>query len=145
MGFLENLEGLAGDLLGGTSPQAVADAAVDHVQNADPNELGDHLTQSLGNLDGGSVVALGQHLLQSFMNNGGGSADDAAAAAGTSADAVASGDQGAVGQLIEYAKSNPQVLQQAAGDFMQGNPGAIAQLAPGLLQGIMSRLGGGSQ
>jgi hypothetical protein len=58
---------------------------------------------------------------------------------------VAAGDSGAVGALIAYAKQNPQVLQQAANDFMQGNPGAVAQLAPGLLQGIAARLEGGAR
>jgi hypothetical protein len=56
---------------------------------------------------------------------------------------VASGSPQGVAALIDYAKSNPQVLQQAASAFMQRNPAALQQLAPGLLQGIMGHLGGG--
>ncbi len=142
MSFFENIGSLAEDLLGGASPQQLAEAVAQHVQNADPDELGQHLTESLGTLDGDGVAQLGRHLLQSFTNSSGAGASETAAAAGTTEAAVAAGDGGAVGALIAYAKGNPQVLQEAANAFIQRNPGAIAQLAPGLLQGIASRLGG---
>jgi hypothetical protein len=46
--------------------------------------------------------------------------------------------------MLQFAKNHPEVLQNAASAFMQKNPGAISQLAPGLLQGIMGKLGGGA-
>ena len=142
---MDGLGKLAGQFLGGANPQQAADAASEHVASTDPNELAGHLTQSLGTMDQGSLQGLGQQLLESFTNHPASTEDAnaATAAAGVSPAAVASGDQGAIGALLNYAKSNPQVLQSAASAFMQKNPGAIAQLAPGLLQGIMGRLGGG--
>jgi hypothetical protein len=145
--FLNNLENLADQFLGNsdTTRQQTADAASAHVASMDPSALADHLTQSLGTLDQGSIANLGSQLLQTFANHPASTTDAAGAAqaAGVSQDAVAAGEPGAVAQLIAYAKSNPQVLQSAASDFMQGNPGAITQLAPGLFQGILARIESG--
>ncbi len=144
MSFMDDVSKAAGGMLGGASPQQAADAASDTVQNTDSGELAGHLTQSLGNMDGGTLSSLGGELLQSFTNHAGfsGDANSAAQAAGVSQDAVASGDPGAIGTLMQFAKGHPGVLQAAAGAFLQKNPGAISSLAPGLLQGVMGRLGG---
>jgi hypothetical protein len=141
MGFMDNIEKLAGDFAGGgASPQA--SAASDHVQNMDSNELAGHLTQSLPNMDQSSLAGLGQQLLATFTSHPASTTDANAAtqAAGVSQEAVAAGDPGAVGALIGYAKANPQILQAATSAFMQRNPAALEQFAPGLLQGIMGRL-----
>jgi hypothetical protein len=150
MSFLDGLGKMAEGLLSGQAganplagvdPQAAGAAAADHVQSLDPSELAGHLTQSVGSFDASSLTGLGQTLLQSFTNNAGAqSGADAAQAAGTDAQAVASGAPNAVAALINYAKNNPQVLQGAASSFLQNNPSAIGQLAPGLLSGILARL-----
>ncbi|MFY9780350.1 MAG: hypothetical protein WAJ85_07555 [Candidatus Baltobacteraceae bacterium] len=155
MSFLEGLgkmaEGLLGggaqagaDPLAGVDPQQAAAAAADHVQSLDPSELAGHLTQSVGSLDASSLSGLGQTLLQTFTNHASFQGDGAAAAqaAGTDAQAVASGSPNAISALISYAQSNPAVLQSAAGSFLQNNPSAIGQLSPGFLSGILGRLGG---
>ncbi len=146
MSFFDGLEKMATDFLGSATPQQAADAASDHVQNADPNETADHLTQSLGNFDPQTLSNLGQQLLSSYTNHASysGDANSATQEAGVSQDAVAAGEPGAVGTLIQFAKNHPEVLQNAASAFMQKNPGALSSLSPGLLQGIMGRLGGGS-
>jgi len=141
MPFMDDLSKLAGEYLGGASPQQAADAASAHVQSMDPNDLAGHLTQSLGGMDQSSLQSLGTQLLSSFTQHPAG-ADAAAQQAGVSPTDVAAGDPGAVGTLVNYAKSHPEILQNAASAFMQKNPGAIGQMAPGLLQGIMGRLGG---
>ena len=145
MSFMDGLEKMAGQFLGGASPQQAADAASEHVASSDPNELAGHLEQSIANMDSSALSGLGQQLLESFTNHPASTEDGgtAAANAGVSQADVAAGEPGAIGMLLAYAKSNPQVLQSAASAFMQKNPGAIASLAPGLLQGIMGRLGGG--
>ena len=142
MSFMGEFEKMAGGLLGGASPEQASDAAAAHVQDADPNELADHLTQSVGTMDRPNVASLGKQLLETFTNHSGFSGDANAAAqqAGVSQSAVAAGEPGAVGSLIQFAKNNPAILQTAASAFMQRNPSAIGQLAPGLLQGIMGRL-----
>ena len=144
MSFMDEIGKMAGGLLGGTSPEATASAASDHVANMDSGALGDHLTQSLGTMDKGSLMGLGQQLLSSFTNHPAysGDANSATQDAGVSQADVASGDPGAIGTLIDYAKNNPGILQNAASHFLGNNPNAISSLAPGLLQGIMGKLGG---
>lgn len=144
MSFMDNIGKLAGGFLGGADPQAAASAASDHVAEMDTNQLGDHLTQSLGNMDRSSLMGLGQQLLQTFTNHAGydGDANSATQDAGVSQASVAAGDPGAIGTLIAMAKNNPGVLQSAASSFLGNNPSALGSLAPGLLQGILGRLGG---
>lgn len=145
MSFMDEV-GKAAEGFGNADPQQTAAAASDTVKDANPNELADHMTQSVGNMDGGNVSKLGGELLGAFNKSGGSTPDanGAAQAAGVSQDAVASGEPGAVGALLQYAKAHPDVLKSAAGAFLQKNPGAVSSLAPGLLQGIMGRLGGGT-
>lgn len=146
MSFFDSIGKMAESLLPGVTPEDASKAAGDHVSQMDPNELAGHLTQSVGSMDQTSLMALGQQLLHTFTNHDAYSGDGAQAAreAGTTQEAVAGGSPDAVASLIAYAKSNPQVLQAAANAFMQKNPGALTQLAPGLLSGIMSRLSGGA-
>ncbi len=141
MSFMDNIGKMAEGALGGADPQEAANAASEHVQNMDEGQLGDHLTRSLGTMDRSSISGLGQQLLQSYTNRGG-DANTATQDAGVSQDAVSAGDPGAVGMLINMAKNNPGVLQSAASSFLGKNPNALTQLAPGLLQGILGRLGG---
>ena len=145
MSFMDELGKMAGGMLGNMSPQQAADAASDHVASADPNEVADGLTQSVGKMDQSTLSNLGQQLLQSYTNHQSfdGDANAATQEAGVSQAAVASGDPGAVGTLLQFAKMHPEVLQTAASAFMQKNPSALGALAPTLLQGIMGRFGGG--
>jgi hypothetical protein len=142
MSFMDSLGKMAEGLVGGASPKDAAAAASDHVQGMDPSELAGHLTQSVGSMDPSALQGLGQQLLATFTKHEAFAGDgaQAAAAAGTDADAVASGSPNAISALIGYAKDNPAVLQSAASAFLERNPGAIGQLAPGLLSGIMARL-----
>jgi hypothetical protein len=139
---MDNITKMASGFLGGADPAQAAGAASDHVAGMDSGELADHLQQSVGSLGPSSLQALGQHLLSSFTNSTGGDADAAAQAAGTTSDAIASGSPSAISALIDQVKNNPGALQSAASNFLGSNPGAIASLAPGLLSGIMAKLGG---
>ncbi len=145
MSFMDGLEKMAGGMLGGATPEQASSAAADHVANTDPSQRADHLTGSVGSMDQSWLSNLGQQLLQTYTNHQGyaGDANTATQEAGVSQASVAAGDPGAVASMLQFAKNNPQVLQSAASAFMQHNPGAIASLAPGLLQGIMSRFTGG--
>ena len=144
MSFMDEIGKMAGGLLGGADPQQAADAASDHVATMDSGQLGDHLTQSLGNMDNSSLMGLGQQLLSTFTNHAGysGDANTATQDAGVSQADVAAGDPGAIGALIDLAKNNSGVLQNAASQFLGNNPSALSSLPPGLLQGILGRLGG---
>ena len=158
MSFLDNLTKMAGQVLGNATPEQTADAAASHIASADPSETADHLLQSIPNMNSGSLMALGQQLLSTYTQHSSyaGDANTATQEAGVSQDAVAAGDQGAVGTMIAFAKNHPEILQSAAtpnslqadrvlaSAFMQKNPSALTSLAPGLLQGIMGKLGGGA-
>jgi hypothetical protein len=142
MSFFDSLKSMAGGLLGNATPQDAAQAVSEHVGSMDPSELAGHLSQSIPNLDTSSLQGLGQQMLSTFTNHPAyqGDAAQAAAAAGTTTEAVASGSPSAISSLIDYAKNNPQVLQAATSAFMERNPAALQQLAPGLVQGIMQRV-----
>jgi hypothetical protein len=146
MSFLDNLTKMAGQVLGNATPEQTADAAASHVAGADPSETADHLLQSIPNMNSGSLMALGQQLLSTYTQHPSypGDANTATQEAGVTQDAVAAGDQGAVATMIAFAKNHPEILQTAATAFMQKNPSALTSLAPGLLQGIMGKLGGGA-
>jgi hypothetical protein len=142
MSFFDSLKSMAGGLLGNATPEDASQAVSAHVGSMEPSELAGHLTQSVSNLDPSSLQGLGQQLLATFTNHPAYSGDGAQAAqeAGTTEEAVASGSPSAISSIIAYAKSNPQVLQAATSAFMERNPAALEQMAPGLVQGIMQRV-----
>ncbi len=135
MDFLMNE---ARSLLGGADPQQVGDAARDHVGDVPPDQLAQHLTEGAQNLDQGGLASLGQSLLGALSQHG--QAESTAQDAGVDTAAAAGGDQGNVVALIQHAAQNPDALRDAAVQFVQKDPQVLTQL-PGLLQGIMGRLG----
>ncbi len=145
MSWMDQIGKMAGSMFGNASESDTAQAASDHVQESDSAELASDLQKSVSTMDPSSLEQFGQHLLHSFTNNQSFDGDAATATngAGTTQDAVAAGDGGAISNLIAYGRANPDVLKQAASAFMQRNPGAIASMAPGIIQGIMGRIGGG--
>jgi hypothetical protein len=142
MGFLSGLsnlvQSLSSQLPEGTTPQDVAAAASEHLQNLDEGELAGHLAQTVGQMAPQQSAGLAQTIIGLLANHGG-SARDLEAQTGVSADAAAAGDPGAVQSLIDYAKNNPGLLQAATSAFVERNPDAIAQFAPGLVRGILGR------
>ncbi|BDE04999.1 hypothetical protein WPS_02750 [Vulcanimicrobium alpinum] len=135
--MFENLLNQAQSLLGSASPQQVADATRDHVADADPGQLADHLTQGAQGMNGSQLAALGTSLLGALSAHG---HDEATAQdAGVDTNAAKSGDQQNVVALIQHAQQNPGALRDAAVSFVQQNPQVLQQL-PGLLQGVLSRL-----
>ena len=125
MSFMDNISKTVSNLFGGG-------ASGDAAQN---------LTQHLGGVDQSTLASFGQQMLSTFTSHdaypGDGAA--AAAAAGTSAEAVASGAPNAISSLITYAQSNPQVMQACMTAFQERNPAALAQFAPGLLQHLTGK------
>jgi hypothetical protein len=142
MSFMDGLSKLAGSFFGNADQSQVAQAASDHIDSLDPNTLAGHLKDSLGTMDQGSIAQLGQSLLSAFDSHPASPSDaeGASAAAGATSDAVASGDPGAVGSLIDYAKQHTELLSTATQAFTQGNIASLSQMAPGFVSEIMSRL-----
>ncbi len=131
MDFLKNL---AGNLTGGGNQGDMLKNVTDQVSKMGGDQLAGHVNTMADNADPDTRAQLGQHLLDAFTNHASfnGTGADAAQAAGTSAEAVASGSPDAISSIVNYAKSNPQILQAAATAFMTRNPSALASLIPGL-------------
>jgi len=120
MSFMDNIAKTVSGLFGGgTDATAATQNLEGHLSSMDPSTLG----------------TFGQQLLSTFTSHPGydGDGAKAAAAAGTTPEAVASGAPGAIGAIISYAQQNPQVMQACMTAFQEKNPAALAQFAPGLM------------
>ena len=115
---------------------------LDMIKQLSGEQLGNLLKNGAGQVDDTTRASLGQHLLDAFTNHVPytGTGAEAAADAGTSAEAVAAGSPGAIGTLIDYAKAHPEIIQTATAAFVQRNPAVLAQLGPALLGNLF---GGG--
>jgi hypothetical protein len=124
MSFMDNLGKMFG---GGSNP-------LDMIKNLTGDQLGNVLQTGANQLPEDSRAQLGQQLLQAFTNHVPYTGDgaQAAQAAGTTADAVASGAPSALSSIIDYAKAHPEVLQTAATAFATKNPQVLTQLLPSL-------------
>lgn len=128
----------AKSILGDADPDDVADATREHVGQTDTGELVQHLTQGAQGMDQGGLASLGTALLGALSQHG--HDESQAQDAGVDTAAATNGDQGSVVALIQHASQNPAALKDAVVSFAQQNPQMLAQL-PGLLQGVMGRLG----
>jgi hypothetical protein len=128
MSFMDNISKAVGGLFGGAG-------------GADAGAAAQNLTGHLNSMDPATLGTFGQQLLNTFTSHTGypGDGAQAAAAAGTTPEAVASGAPGAIGSLISYAQQNPQVMQACMTAFQEKNPAALAQFAPGLMQHLTGK------
>ena len=110
MSFFDTLKNAAGELLGTMNAQE---------RSGNPSEHADNIVQRIDGLDKNALLTLGQQLLETFTRHESYPSDgeQAAADAGTSAEAVASGSPNAIGRLITFAKDHPQILQSISGSF----------------------------
>lgn len=108
MSFFDTLKNAAGELLGTMNETA-----------ANPSEHADNVVKRIDGLDENALLSLGQQLLETFTRHESYPSDgeQAAADAGTSAEAVASGSPNAIAKLITFAKDHPQILQSISGSF----------------------------
>ena len=115
---------------------------LDMIKQLSGDQLGNLLQNGSAQVDDTTRSSLGQHLLDAFTNHVPftGTGAEAAAQAGTSAEAVQSGNPGAVGSLIDFAKGHPEVIQAATSAFLERNPALLTQLGPSLMANLF---GGG--
>lgn len=99
--MFDELKNVAGGLLGNADPQAVGDAASEHVQNMDPDELGGHLQTAAGNLEQNGQSDVAQQVMGIVSK-------------------LQSDPNGAKDEAIALVRSNPQILQHFAPGFAQG-------------------------
>ncbi len=105
--MFDELKNVAGGLVGGNAdPQAVGDAADQHVQNMDPNELGGHLQTAAANAQQSGQPDIAQQLLGIVSK-------------------MKSDPSGAKDDAVALIRSNPQILQRFAPGFAQGIMGKL--------------------
>jgi len=135
-----DLLGEAEKLLGTTSASDLQAAAEAHLGGLDSGEIVNHLIGMVPNLPDGAAAELAQTVLGALGQNG--SSESDAQDAGVPTDDAKTGDPAAVGALLQHAASDPASLKDAAVSFITNNPQLLQQYAPGLMQGILGRLGG---
>ncbi len=97
-----NLESILGNLTGGKAdPQAVQEAASEHVSSMDSGELSDHLETAAERAEQNGQPGMASQI-QSLISQHGGNPDALKSAA------------------VEYIKNNPKVLTQFAPSFAKG-------------------------
>jgi hypothetical protein len=109
MSLFDTLKNVAGEFLGATN---TANAT-------NPTAFADHIAQNADSLDESTLLHLGQQLLTTFTTHSAYAGDGAQAAedAGTTAEAVASGEPNAIAAFMTFAKDHPEVLQSLAHAF----------------------------
>ena len=112
MSFFDALKNVAGEVLGAMHAQQPA-------ASTDPDATADNLAQRVHSLDETTLINLGEQVLHTFSNHPAYPSDGAQAAedAGTTAEAVASGEPNAVSALLTFAKNHPEVLESIARSF----------------------------
>ena len=105
--MFDQLKNMAGDLLGGgTDPQAVAQAASDHVNDMDPSTLQDHLNTAAQNLSQSGQGDVAQQVMGIISQ-------------------VQTNPAGAKDAVVSLLQNNPELLQHFAPGFAQGILGKL--------------------
>jgi hypothetical protein len=110
MSLFDTLKNVAGEVLGNMTQ---------HPARTNPDAVADHLAQHAQSLDEITLRSLGRAVLQTFTAHSAYPDDGAQAAqeAGTTAEAVASGEPNAVSALLAFAKNHPEVLESIAHSY----------------------------
>ena len=142
MSFLNNLGNLGGLLsqFSAAQPEQIQAAAADHVDSMDSGQLAGHLTDSAQNFNPAQLGQLATTLLGALSNHG---HDEARLQdAGISTSDAQAGDWDAVTALIAHAQQNPAALKDAAIQFIRSNPQVVQQFAPDFLKGVVAKFAG---
>jgi len=117
----------------------VVDAAEKFVSKMNERDLGAALEQSERAMSAPSRALLVEAIFNAFRQRGE-SSEDAAEGAGADLSAIASGDESAVRTLMEYAKTNPGLLKEAAIVLIEDHPHVLAELDAQIRDGIAAKL-----
>lgn len=105
--MFQELEGMAQKLMSGDlDPQAVGDAAAQHVNSMDASELQQHAQTAADNAQQNGNTGLAQQLyglVQQYQSN----------------------PEGLKGEVVSLISNNPQILQQFAPEFAQKVLGSL--------------------
>jgi hypothetical protein len=117
----------------------VVDAAEKFISKMDERDLAAAVEQSERGMTGKSRGLLVEAIFDAFRQRGE-SSEDAVEAAGTTLEAVRTGDESAVRALLTYARNNAGLLKEACIVLIEVQPAIVTELAPVLSDGIARRL-----
>ncbi len=117
----------------------VVDAADKFISKMDERDLAAGIEQSERTMSPAARALFVEAIFDAFRQRGE-SSEDAVEAAGTALHAALRGDRSALRALVEYAKSNPGLLKEAATVLIERSPTIVDELAPALADGIAARL-----
>jgi hypothetical protein len=117
----------------------VVDAAEKFISKMDERDLAAAVEQSERGMSAQSRALLVEAVFDAFRQRGE-SSEDAVEAAGTTLEAIRSGDESAVRTLLTYARNNAGLLKEACIVLIEVPPAIVAELAPPLSDGISRRL-----
>ena len=114
-------------------------AAEEHLGGLDSREIVNHLLGMVPNMPDDARAELAQTVLGALGQNG--TDESTVADAGVATEDAKNGDPDALNALLQHAASDPASLKDAAVTYITNNPQLLQQYAPGLMQGILGRLG----
>jgi hypothetical protein len=117
----------------------VVDAAEKFISKMDERDLAAAVEQSERGMAAQSRALLVEAIFDAFRQRGE-SSEDAVEAAGTTLEAIRSGDESAVRSLLTYARNNAGLLKEACIVLIELQPAIVSELAPALSDGIARRL-----
>ena len=109
------------------------------VAKMDETDLAGVYARELAAMPGDAFGAFVEAMFDAFRERGE-SSEDAVEGAGTTLESVSRREDGAVGALLEYARSNPGLLKEATTLFVEQRPDLIGALPPALYGAIAERL-----
>lgn len=117
----------------------VIDAAEKFISKMDEADVASAIERSERTMSADARVLLVEAIFDAFRARGE-SSEDAAEGAGTTLEAIRTANSQALSALLEYARSNPGLLKEAAIMLIEQHPELISQLAPEFSEGIAARL-----
>jgi hypothetical protein len=126
-------------VFGNYASAEVIDAAEKFISKMDERDLARAIEQSERTMSSIVRSQLVESIFDAFRARGE-SSEDAAEGAGISLEAISNGNSEAVRSLLDYARTNPGLLKEAATMLIESYPESISQLSPELANGIAQRL-----
>lgn len=126
-------------VFGNYASAEVIDAAEKFISKMDEAGIAGAIARSEQTMTADGRTLLVEAIFDAFRARGE-SSEDAAEAAGTTVDAIGTGNTAATRALMEYARANPGLLKEAAIVLIEEHPEIVSQLAPELADGIAARL-----
>jgi hypothetical protein len=116
---------------GNVPPDVLAGAVEKLLAKMDETDLAALYERELSAMPSDAVHAFVEALFESFRDRGE-SSEDAAEDAGTTLDAIASNERPAIGALLRYAQTSPDVVKEATALFVERRPDLVVTLPAAL-------------